>query len=137
MLSFFTRIYLHAALLFVPILFTCCTNKVTCHEISGRWTNHEGQEFLFQEGGKAMWLTRFGSQYDTVLFEYYLNCNADPAAIDLKHFYTGPFSGKTLFGILEWTSDTSFRMQYEPGLSAEVRPEKFNGEEVMRFSPAR
>lgn len=84
-----------------------------------------------------MWLTRFGSQYDTVLFEYYLNCGPDPATIDLSHFYTGPFSGKTLFGILEWTSDTSFRMQYEPGMDAEVRPEKFDGEEVMRFSPAR
>lgn len=130
----FTCIYCYAALLVAPLLFVSCNSRI-CHELAGRWTTQEGQEMIFQDG-KAMWLTRFGSQYDTVLFEYYLDCNPEPATVDLTRFYTGPFSGKTLYGILEWTSDTSFRIRYEPGMSVEVRPETFD-EETVRFFPAK
>ena len=135
MSRFFT--HLHAAvLLAAPLLIVSCTGRI-CHELTGHWTTGDGQEMVFQLDGKAMWLTRFGSQYDTVLFEYALDCNPDPATVELTKFRTGPFSGKSLYGILEWTSDTTFRIQYEAGMSADVRPEKFDGEETVRFSPAR
>ncbi|MBL7783838.1 MAG: hypothetical protein JNM22_21560 [Saprospiraceae bacterium] len=137
MTRFFTQLQLLSVLAMLLFVWPNCTGKVTCHDLSGRWTTHEGQEMLFLEGGKALWLTRFGSQYDTVPFEYELNCKASPATIDLDHFYTGPYTGKTLFGILEWTTDTSFRMQYEPGMEANVRPEKFSMESAVKFSAAR
>ncbi len=137
MQRFFTRTHLYAVLLAVPLLVVGCTNQVTCHELSGRWTTHEGQELLFQNGGKGMWLTRFGSQYDTVWFDYLLDCKPDPATIELGRFLTGPYSGKTLYGILEWTSDTSFRMQYQPGTGAEARPTEFDNESTLKFTPAR
>ena len=137
MQRFFTCLYTFAALLATLQLMVFCTNKVTCHELTGRWTTHEGQEFVFQQDGKALWLTRFGSQFDTVPFEYHLNCKAEPATIDLHHFYTGPYSGKTLFGILEWTSDTSFRLRYEPGADEWARPQEFDSESTMKFFPAK
>ncbi len=136
MTRFFTQLHLIAVLAMLLFAWGNCTGKVTCHELSGRWTTHEGQDILFLQGGKALWLTRFGSQYDTVPFEYELNCKTSPASIDLGHFYNGPYTGKTLFGILEWTTDTSFRMQYEPGTDAGVRPEKFSMESAVKFSTA-
>lgn len=84
--------------LFTVQMFVFCTNKVTCHELSGRWTTHEGQEFVFQSEGKALWLTRFGSQFDTVPFEYRLDCKAEPATIDLRNFSTGPYLAKHCSG---------------------------------------
>lgn len=137
MQRFFTKLYLFALLLAVLQLYVFCTNKVTCHELIGRWTTQEGQEFVFQQDGKAMWLTRFGSQYDTVPFEYFLDCKAEPVRINLQKFHAGPYSGKTLFGILEWTSDTSFRLRYEPGESEEARPEEFDNDGTMKFFPAK
>ncbi len=136
MQRFFTHIYLCLAL-FTVQMFVFCTNKVTCHELTGRWTTQEGQEFVFQNDGKAMWLTRFGSQFDTVFLAYQLDCKAEPATLDLLHFYSGPYSGKTLFGILEWTSDTSFRLRYEPGMDANVRPREFDNEMTMKFFSAK
>ncbi len=124
MTRFFTQLHLIAVLAMLLFAWGNCTGKVTC------------QDILFLQGGKALWLTRFGSQYDTVPFEYELNCKTSPASIDLGHFYNGPYTGKTLFGILEWTTDTSFRMQYEPGTDAGVRPEKFNMESAVKFSTA-
>lgn len=132
----FTRIYTYAAPLAASILLVACNGRI-CHELAGRWSNLEGQEMIFQPDGKALWLTRFGSQYDTVLFEYSLDCKPDPATVELTQFYSGPFSGKTLYGILEWTSDTSFRMRYESGMNADVRPKDFDAEETMKFVPAR
>ena len=136
MQRFFTHMYL-CLVLFTVQMFVFCTNKVTCHELSGRWTTHEGQEFVFQSEGKALWLTRFGSQFDTVPFEYRLDCKAEPATIDLRNFSTGPYLGKTLFGILEWTSDTSFRLQYEPGADEWARPKEFDSEATVKFFPAK
>ena len=133
----FIHLYLFVLLFTILHWFVSCTNKVTCHELYGRWTTNEGQEFVFQKDGKALWLTRFGSQFDTVLFSYYLNCKAEPATFDLLHFQTGPYVGKTLFGILEWTSDTSFRLQYEPGTDEWARPKEFDNEGAMKFFPVK
>lgn len=137
MQRFFTPAYLIIVLFAVLQMFVSCTNKVTCHELSGRWTTQEGQDFVFQQHGKALWLTRFGSQFDTVPFEYRLDCNTDPAAFDLYELNKGPYAGKKLFGILEWTSDTSFRLQYEPGRDVDSRPKVFSNETSLKFFPVK
>ncbi len=137
MQRFFTSPYLLLVLLAVLQMFVTCTNKVTCHELSGRWTTREGQDFVFQHNGKALWLTQFGSQFDTVPFEYQLDCNVAPASFDLYQLNNGPYAGKKLFGILEWTSDTSFRLQYEPGMDVNSRPETFSNETALKFFPVK
>ena len=114
-------------------LFQSCNTSGQCRDLSGHWTTQEGQDLIFLHDGKALWLTRFGSRFDTNRMEYHLECNANLITLDLSNFQTGPHTGKTLFGILEWSSDTSFRLRYEPGLSPEVRPTEFDNDQAVKF----
>lgn len=125
----FTRLTLLAG---VTSLFFSCTGDA-CRELSGRWTNREGQVFVFQPDGKGLWLIQFGSNFDTFPMQYKYSCDAKPATLDLTGFQSGPLTGKTLFGIVDWTNDTVFRFDAEPGTSAEVRPEVFNPEQTERY----
>lgn len=118
-----------AAFLILP----ACETAPPCPELAGRWTTREGQDFVFQPDSQALWLTRFGSLYDTVRLIYRLNCAQQPPALDLKKFQSGPYVGKTLFGILEWQSDTSFRLRYEPGEQPGARPRAFDPEQTLKF----
>jgi hypothetical protein len=113
--------------------FASCGGRQVCHDLEGRWTNGEGQDFVFDPTGKALWLTRFGSSYDTVAFDYALNCDEQPAEIDLLNFQGGPHVGRALYGILEWNSDTSFRLHFEPGAEAGNRPTAFDPEQTLEF----
>lgn len=114
-------------------LFLACGTGTKCRDLSGHWTTQEGQDLVFLPEGKALWLTRFGSRYDTNQLEYRLDCTASLVSIDLHNFRSGPHSGITLFGILEWSSDTSFRLRYEPGTQPDVRPAAFDNEQVIQF----
>lgn len=109
-----------------------CTGS-DCRDISGRWSNREGQTFEFRPDGKALWLVRFGSQVDSVQMEYQYNCKTRPAQLDLTGFQSGPLTGKTLFGILEWNSDSSFRFDAEAGAGPEVRPATFDSDQTQKF----
>ena len=62
-----------------------------------------------------------------------LNCATKPASIDLKNFQAGPFLGKTLFGILEFSGDTLFRLCYETGQEPSVRPNAFIPDQTSKF----
>ncbi len=110
-----------------------CQLAPDCYELTGRWSNREGQDLIFEAGGSALWLTRFGSQYDTMRFRYALDCKQAPPALDLSDFDGGPHQGKLLYAILEWQSDTSFRMRYEPGARPEMRPKAFDPEQTVKF----
>lgn len=128
------QLFTHLALVGGAIsLFFCCNTKPACGELAGQWTNREGQVFLFQPNGRAFWLIKFGSQFDTFPIEYRYDCGQQPLALDLAGFQSGPLTGKTLYGIVEWTSDSSFRFDAEPGTLPEVRPTKFDNEQTMRF----
>lgn len=110
-----------------------CHPAASCPELNGRWTNREGQDFIFQPGGKGFWLVKFGSSVDSARFEYRLDCSKKPAALDLTRFENGPFVGKNLFGIIEWSSDSSFRLRYETGQEPGVRPETFEQEQTLKY----
>lgn len=114
-------------------LFLCCTAKPDCFDLSGRWTNREGQVLEFQPGGKALWLIQFGSKFDTFPIQYRYDCDQKPVTLDFSGFKAGPLTGKTLFGILEWAGDSTFRFDAEPGASPEVRPKIFNVEQTERY----
>lgn len=118
-------------------LYFACGNGSKCRDLSGHWTTQEGQDLVFLPEGKALWLTRFGSHYDTNQFQYRLDCTANVVAIDLHSFRSGPHSGTALYGILEWSSDTSFRLRYEPGSQDDVRPATFDQEQSIQFVRAK
>lgn len=126
----FTRLALVAG---ASIFFCRCTTPPDCFELSGHWTNREGQVLVFQPDGAALWLIRFGSRYDTFPIRYRYDCSQKPVKLDLSDFRSGPLTGKTLFGILEWAGDSVFRFEAEPGSNPEVRPEKFNVEQSERY----
>ncbi len=121
----------------VILLFFSCSSQPDCYDLAGRWTNREGQILEFQPGGKALWLIQFGSQFDTFPVLYSYTCKQKPAHLDLSGFQAGPLVGKTLFGIIEWMSDSTFRLDAEPGTSPEVRPTTFNVEQTQRYYKAK
>jgi hypothetical protein len=111
---------------------TGCTEK-NCTRPEGAWTNREGQTFVFAPDGNGLWLTRFGTSYDTLRFRYAVDCTTDPNAIDMKDFKTGPYENKTLYGIVEMLTDSSFRLRYEAGADPSVRPVAFDADQTVKL----
>ena len=118
---------------FAPVFLNGCRFGSSCPDLTGNWTNREGQFIHFKPDGTALWLIKFGSEFDTFPIQYHYDCKQQPAILDLSGFRSGPLNGKTLFGILEWTSDSSFRFDGESGTAPEVRPEKFNLEQTQQY----
>lgn len=120
----------------IVLAFLClvaCQSKPACRDISGAWSDREGHDFEFHNDGKALWLNRFGQMVDTVRFAFVLHCETQPASIDLTGFSSGPFSGKTLYGIIEWSADSLFRLCYEIGQQPDCRPKQFDPEQTLKF----
>jgi hypothetical protein len=128
------QLYTTVALTGAIFLFLgACQFQDKCPEITGHFTNREGQDLVFQPGGKALWLVRFGSTYDTSKMQYQLDCKQNPISLNLNAFEQGPFVNKTLLGIIEWSSDTSFRFRYEAGTDDTERPHLFDGESTQEY----
>lgn len=135
MRQFTTLFFLSVHLLFAGIAacLYACGPSARCLPLTGTWTDQEGQDLVFQDGGKAFWLTHFGSMSDTITLEYTLDCHANPVTLDLMQFSGGPHSGKILFGIVEWLSDSSFRFRYEAGLQSSTRPKEFDDQQTIKL----
>lgn len=114
-------------------LFSSAGCESACLEPGGKWSTREGQSIVFQKNGKALWLTRFGSQVDTVPMAFRYDCAKQPVELDLFQFHAGPLVGKTLFGILEWTSDSTFRFNAEAGTDPALRPKTFESDQTLKF----
>ncbi len=120
--------------LFFLLTLAACDSRSACRELTGHWTTHEGQELVFGPDGSALWLTKFGSQYDTIRMRFSYDCAARPTTLDLMDFESGPHRGKTLYGIFDWSSDSSFRFRYEPAARPEERPKEFDMEQTQKFT---
>ena len=130
MRSFFTSICLFVAAISV---FFSCQGDTGCQDITGSWSDREGHNFVFQNNNKALWINKFGQLIDTVTCAFVLNCNKKPATLDFKDFKGGPFMGKSLFGIIDWSADSLFRYCYEVGSQPDSRPKEFDQEQTMKF----
>jgi hypothetical protein len=122
----------NGVLIFSVLILVRCSNQNSsnaCQQPSGRWTDREGTEWVFESGGKALLLHKFGSQYDTQFCQYRYDCTAEPAHIDFSDFSSGPYRSKVLQGIFEWSSDSSFRLQYNTA----QRPKVFDAESTEKF----
>jgi hypothetical protein len=116
--------------LWIPLLtLAACGADTTCRPPVGHWTDREGRDLVFESAGQALWLTRFGSQTDTQHCQFEFDCQQSPPQLDLKNFTSGPFAGKTLFGIVEWSHDSAFRWQYD----YDARPHTFEADAEMQF----
>lgn len=122
-----------AALALLALISLSGCTEPPCRELSGHWSTREGQSFYFQENGKGLWLIRFGSQIDTIVMTYRYDCKKEPMELDLSDFESGPLAGKTLFGILEWNNDSSFRFDAEAGTNPAMRPTAFESDQTQKF----
>ena len=115
------------------LILLSCTEPARCELPSGEWSNGEGQMLVFRENGELLWLTQFGSQYDTVVATASLDCSESPAHLNITDIETGALAGQNLLGIMEWTSDSAFRFQYETGTDEALRPQNFSDGISQRF----
>lgn len=122
-----TSLFQLSILAFCLLSLAACQEQ-TCNDITGRWTNREGRTFIVEPDGQARWLVRFGSKVETFMVTSHYDCTKDPITLDFSGFTWGPIQGKTLYAIMEWKSDTSFRFQSEPGYTPSVRPAAFSDE---------
>lgn len=121
-----------AAASFVIAAFFACSST-PCSPPDGIWEAEEGHLWVIQPDGKMLWITRFGSQLDTVHLSYHYRCSQMPATLDLHDFDGGPWQGKVLYGLFERTSDTSFRFCAAAGADPSARPAYFDQTETVRF----
>jgi hypothetical protein len=117
----------------VLLITGACSGGDDCRSIAGHWSNGEGQEFVLQPDGHALWLVRFGSTFDTVRMQYVFDCKKQPATLDLSNIQRGPYSGRTLYGIAEWTTDSTLRFRYETGADVSERPTLFDAESTQEW----
>jgi hypothetical protein len=111
------------------LLLNACDEKQECKAPVGHWTDNEGKEMVFTPDGKALWLTRFGSQYDTQTCVYNVDCTVVPAAMEMQGFTSGPYTGRTVYGIYEWSNDTTLRFQFDEG----EKPRVFDSQQAMKM----
>lgn len=110
-----------------------CTSGNDCKPLKGAWSNREGQVLVFQKDNTLLWLTQFGSTFDTVQARYNYDCRQTPNTIDFTDFKSGSFQDKTLYGILEWSSDTTIRLRFDSGLHPSERPKEFDADLTQKF----
>lgn len=119
---------------FFPLTVVACGLGSKKCDLNGHWSTHEGQDLVFLPEGNALWLTQFGSHFDTTRFQYNMECACDGSVhIDFYNFRSGPHMGKTLYGLLERANDSTFRLRYEPGFQPEVRPAALDPEQTVQY----
>lgn len=94
------------------------------NKLLGVWDNRNGQIIEFKSNGKALWIFYTETTKDTFEISYKFDRLATPNQLDLTDFKVGPLTGKTLYGIIEFQGNHSFRFDCEPSVSD--RPKTFN-----------
>lgn len=97
----------------------------------GSWDNKNGQILEFKENGEAFWIFYTESEKGTFAINYKFDPLALPKQLDLTDFKIGPLKGKTLYGIIEFQNENSFRFDCEP--SASNRPETFSPTQTQTY----
>lgn len=97
------------------ILLIQCGTAEDCRAPVGKWSDQQGRSWIFEPDGKALWITRFGSQSDTQSCSYKLDCERSPALLVMENFDAGPFTGRSVLAIFEWSNDSTLRFQYGDG----------------------
>jgi hypothetical protein len=90
---------------------------------------------IFRDDNTATWKiesVNFTGSFD---IQYTFDASTTPYRLDLTGFGTGPLEGLTLYGIIAFDGDESFRLEVEPGevggAGEEVRPAAFSEQTVI------
>lgn len=119
-------------LLAIVALISCTvTRKITHKTLVGAWDNHNGQILVFNPGNEALWIFYSETKRDTFNIRYRTDFLQDPVYLDLTDFKSGPLKGRTLYGIVAFEKDHSFRFDCEP--AQKNRPMTFAGKQTQRY----
>jgi len=122
---FFSMIFVLAA----------CTSKPVNEEaveLTGSWASkNDAVTYVFQDESNALWLIRRpDGSVDTLTGKYRFLADSLPMQLDFYDFETGMLNGKDVYGIVEFTSDTTFRFSNElagsPEEALKRRPKTFS-----------
>ncbi len=111
----------------------------------GRWTGENAagyrMAFVFRGDGTAAWIVTGADVADSLEIRYEFDRSAEPHHLDLTGFEHGPLAGVTMYGILEFVDNDTFRLSLEPGPPGEegaaARPAEFTDEAVSFARVAR
>lgn len=110
------------------LILTTILGLLSCNQpdkkILGSWDNKNGQILSFENEGKALWIFYTDTKKDTFEISYKIDYSITPNQLDLTDFKVGPLKGNTLYGIVEFQDNNTFRFDCEP--SALNRPKTFN-----------
>ncbi|HRK28730.1 MAG TPA: hypothetical protein PK239_15760 [Chitinophagales bacterium] len=113
-------------------LISCVTiRQQTTKSLIGKWDNKAGQILDFQNDGKAYWIFYSEAIRDTFEIQYRTDFSKKPQEIDLTDFKVGPLTGKTLYGIIEFTDKNTIRLDFEP--KQENRPKEFDQKQTQTY----
>lgn len=119
-------------LFLISRLISCtATKKLTEKNLIGAWDNKNGQILVFNPGKQALWIFYSETKRDTFNITYRTDFFKEPKYLDLTDFKTGPLKGRTLYGIIEFEKDHSFRFDCEPSLKN--RPMTFGSRQTQKY----
>jgi hypothetical protein len=105
--------------------------------ILGGWSGVDGrgvkQTLEFREDGKATWRLEMPQGGMSLDIRYAYDAASSPKRLDLFGFESGPLAGRTLYGIVEFTTEGALRFDCEPGGPGDgdkVRPAAFTEQTV-------
>ncbi len=101
------------------------------NKLLGSWDNKNGQIIEFKSGSKALWIFYDETASDTFEIDYKFNHSTVPNQLDLTNFKVGPLTGKTLYGIIEFQGNDTFRFDCEP--SSINRPQTFDSKQTQTY----
>lgn len=119
-------------LVLLTVVLVCVAAKQQNDEsLLGSWDNKSGQVLTFIAEGQALWIFYSETKRDTFEIRYTTDFSIKPHQIDLTDFKTGPLTGKTLYGIIEFTDENTIRLDFEP--SSENRPQEFDAKQTQTY----
>lgn len=106
--------------------------------IEGQWAgedvNGDAQLFRFDSNGRLDWEAAAGDErFQLTGLSWYLSRSVKPHHLDVSGFRDGFLAGKALYGIAEFASDDSLRIDFEAGEPGqiEVRPSTFSESSIV------
>ncbi|HMB93962.1 MAG TPA: hypothetical protein VKP65_24140 [Rhodothermales bacterium] len=114
-------------------------SKAAHPSLEGTWVGEDAegsrQTLIFRDDNTATWKiesSQFTGSFD---IDYTFDASTTPYHLDLTGFDTGPLTGRTLYGIIAFDGDESFRLDVEPGEvngnGEEARPLTFSDQTVV------
>lgn len=124
---------IHPLLIVVFLLHLLACNKVGDEGLQGAWENNKGQVLVFQENGEMLWIQPMREAADTFYMKYRLDETAQPNTVDFYSIENGPFKGKKIYGLAEFTSEgfkRAIRLNIRVGADETSRPESLESGKI-------